>query len=154
MDKMGHKDGEMLQHSMISNSIERAQKKVEENNFGIRKRLLEYDDVTNAQRNVIYKFRNHALYGDRLAIDLDNAMYDVCQDLAKQAVQTKDTAIMRVEVAKHLAFEPQIDEALIAKGNAQAFGEELYQQAKEFYIRKMNSIREHMTCLLYTSRCV
>ena len=145
MDKMGHKDGEMLQHSMISNSIERAQKKVEENNFGIRKRLLEYDDVMNAQRNVIYKFRNHALYGDRLAIDLDNAMYDVCQDLAKQAVQTKDTAIMRVEVAKHLAFEPQIDEALIAKGNAQAFGEELYQQAKEFYIRKMNSIREHMT---------
>ncbi len=145
MDKMGHKDGEMLQHSMISNSIERAQKKVEENNFGIRKRLLEYDDVMNAQRNVIYKFRNHALYGDRLAIDLDNAMYDVCQDLAKQAVQTRDTAIMRVEVAKHLAFEPQIDEALIAKGNAQAFGEELYQQAKEFYIRKMNSIREQMT---------
>jgi preprotein translocase subunit SecA len=145
MDKMGHKEGEMLQHSMISNSIERAQKKVEENNFGIRKRLLEYDDVMNAQRNVIYKFRNHALYGDRLAIDLDNAMYDVCQDLAKQAVQTRDTAIMRVEVAKHLAFEPQIDEALIAKGNAQAFGEELYQQAKEFYIRKMNSIREQMT---------
>lgn len=145
MDKMGHKEGEMLQHSMISNSIERAQKKVEENNFGIRKRLLEYDDVMNAQRNVIYKFRNHALYGDRLAIDLDNAMYDVCQDLAKQAVQTKDTAIMRVEVAKHLAFEPQIEEALIAKGNAQAFGEELYQQAKEFYTRKMNSIREHMT---------
>lgn len=145
MDKMGHKEGEMLQHSMISNSIERAQKKVEENNFGIRKRLLEYDDVMNAQRNVIYKFRNHALYGDRLAIDLDNAMYDVCQDLAKQAVQTRDTAIMRVEVAKHLAFEPQIDEALIAKGNAQAFGEELYQQAKEFYTRKMNSIREQMT---------
>jgi preprotein translocase subunit SecA len=145
MDKMGHKEGEMLQHSMISNSIERAQKKVEENNFGIRKRLLEYDDVMNAQRNVIYKFRNHALYGDRLAIDLDNAMYDVCQDLAKQAVQTRDTAITRVEVAKHLAFEPQIDEALIAKGNAQAFGEELYQQAKEFYTRKMNSIREQMT---------
>jgi preprotein translocase subunit SecA len=89
MDKMGHKDGEMLQHSMISKSIERAQKKVEENNFGIRKRLLEYDDVMNAQRNVIYKFRNHALYGDRLAIDLDNAIYDVCHDLAVQAVQTK-----------------------------------------------------------------
>lgn len=145
MDKMGHKDGEMLQHSMISKSIERAQKKVEENNFGIRKRLLEYDDVMNAQRNVIYKFRNHALYGDRLAIDLDNAMYDVCQDLAAQAVQTKDPAVMRIEVAKHLAFEPQIEESLIVKGNAQAFGDELYQQAKEFYTRKMNSIREQMT---------
>jgi preprotein translocase subunit SecA len=145
MDKMGHKDGEMLQHSMISKSIERAQKKVEENNFGIRKRLLEYDDVMNAQRNVIYKFRNHALYGDRLAMDLDNAMYDVCQDLAIQAMQTKDSAVMRVEVAKHLAFEPMVEEALILKGNAQAFGEELYQQAKEFYIRKMNAIRENMT---------
>jgi len=145
MDKMGHKDGEMLQHSMISKSIERAQKKVEENNFGIRKRLLEYDDVMNAQRNVIYKFRNHALYGDRLAIDLDNAMYDVCHDLAAQAMQTKDSAVMKIEVAKHLAFEPQIEESLIAKGNAQAFGDELYHQAKEFYSRKMNAIREHMT---------
>ena len=145
MDKMGHKDGEVLQHSMITKSIERAQKKVEENNFGIRKRLLEYDDVMNAQRNVIYKFRNHALFGDRLAIDLDNAMYDVCHDLAAQAVKAKDVAVMKIEVAKHLAFEPEIDEALIAKGNAQAFGDTLYHQAKDFYTRKMNAIREHMT---------
>jgi preprotein translocase subunit SecA len=145
MDKMGHKDGEVLQHSMITKSIERAQKKVEENNFGIRKRLLEYDDVMNAQRNVIYKFRNHALFGDRLAIDLDNAMYDVCHDLAAQTVKAKDLAVMKIEVAKHLAFEPEIDEALIAKGNAQAFGDALYHQAKDFYTRKMNAIREHMT---------
>ncbi|MBL7713366.1 MAG: preprotein translocase subunit SecA [Chitinophagaceae bacterium] len=148
MDKMGHKEGEMLQHSMISKSIERAQKKVEENNFGIRKRLLEYDDVMNAQRNVIYKFRNHALYGERLAIDLDNAMYDVAQDLAAQATQTKDVAVFKLEVAKHLAFEPKIDESNFGKGNAQAFGDELYQQAKEFYTRKMQSIREHMTLQL------
>ncbi|MFA6151736.1 MAG: preprotein translocase subunit SecA [Chitinophagaceae bacterium] len=148
MDKMGHKEGEMLQHSMISKSIERAQKKVEENNFGIRKRLLEYDDVMNAQRNVIYKFRNHALYGDRLAIDLDNAMYEVAQDLAAQASQSKDLAVFKVEVAKHLAFEPKIDEATFGKGNAQAFGEDLYNQATEFYTRKMNSVREQMTIQL------
>lgn len=148
MDKMGHKDGEVLQHSMISKSIERAQKKVEENNFGIRKRLLEYDDVMNAQRNVIYKFRNHALYGDRLAIDLDNAMYDVCQHLAAQAAQNNDAEVMKIEVAKHLAFEPQIDMALLSKGSSQAFGEELYHQAKEFYNRKTNAIREQMTLQL------
>ncbi len=75
MDKMGYKEGEVIQHSMVTKSIERAQKKVEENNFGIRKRLLEYDDVMNKQRNVVYKKRNHALFGDRLALDLDNAFY-------------------------------------------------------------------------------
>ncbi len=75
MDKMGYKEGEVIQHSMVTKSIERAQKKVEENNFGIRKRLLEYDDVMNKQRNVVYKKRNHALFGERLALDLDNAFY-------------------------------------------------------------------------------
>ncbi|GAA4451829.1 preprotein translocase subunit SecA [Rurimicrobium arvi] len=145
MDKMGHKDGEVLQHSMISKSIERAQKKVEENNFGIRKRLLEYDDVMNAQRNMIYKFRNHALYGDRLAIDLDNAMYNVCHDITSQALQHKDADMFKLEFAKHLAFEPEIDAQLLAKGNAEAIGDEVYMQAKDFYSRKMQSIREHMT---------
>lgn len=145
MDKMGHKEGEVLQHSMISKSIERAQKKVEENNFGIRKRLLEYDDVMNAQRNVVYKFRNHALYGDRLAIDLDVAMYDVCHDLSAQAIQHKDLAMFRLEIAKHLAFEPDVEQELISKGNAQALGDVVYRQAKDFYNRKMQSIREHMT---------
>ena len=77
MDRMGYKEGEVIQHSMISKSIERAQKKVEENNFGIRKRLLEYDDVMNKQRTVIYGRRNHALFGERLALDLDNAFYSV-----------------------------------------------------------------------------
>ena len=81
MDKMGYKEGEVIQHSMVTKSIERAQKKVEENNFGIRKRLLEYDDVMNKQRNVIYKKRNHALFGDRLALDLDNAFYVVAEGL-------------------------------------------------------------------------
>src|SRR5207342_3254101 len=81
MDRMGYKEGEVIQHSMISKSIERAQKKVEENNFGIRKRLLEYDDVMNKQRNVVYSKRNHALFGERLALDLDNAFYSVAKGL-------------------------------------------------------------------------
>ena len=74
---MGYKEGEVIQHSMVTKSIESAQKKVEENNFGIRKRLLEYDDVMNNQRNVVYKKRSHALFGDRLALDLDNAFYSM-----------------------------------------------------------------------------
>jgi len=145
MDKMGHKDGEVLQHSMISRSIERAQKKVEENNFGIRKRLLEYDDVMNAQRDVIYKRRNHALFGERLSIDLDNAMYDVCQDIAATVQEVKNAESLKLEVIKHLAFEPQIDAALLAKGDTQAIGDSLYHQAKDFYTRKTQAIREHIT---------
>jgi preprotein translocase subunit SecA len=145
MDKMGHKEGEMLQHSMISKSIERAQKKVEENNFGIRKRLLEYDDVMNAQRDVIYKRRNHALWGDRLSIDLDNAMYDVCMDIAAQFEQQRDLEAFRIEVIKHLAFEPQFEQADFSKSNVQTIGDTLYHQAKDFYDRKTQSIREHMT---------
>jgi preprotein translocase subunit SecA len=84
MDKIGLKEGEMIQHSMITKSIERAQKKVEENNFGIRKRLLEYDDVMNSQREVIYKKRRHALFGDRLEVDILNTMYDVIENMVSE----------------------------------------------------------------------
>ncbi len=84
MDKMGLQEGEVIQHSLISKSIERAQKKVEENNFGIRKNLLEYDDVMNAQREVIYKRRRHALYGDRLQVDIVNMIFDTCANLVKE----------------------------------------------------------------------
>src|SRR5436305_5029736 len=90
MDRMGYKEGEVIQHSMISKSIERAQKKVEENNFGIRKRLLEYDDVMNKQRTVIYGKRNHALFGERLALDLDNAFYSVAEGLVNSFKETGD----------------------------------------------------------------
>jgi len=144
MDKMGHKDGEVLQHSMITNSIERAQKKVEENNFGIRKRLLEYDDVMNSQRDVIYKRRNHALFGDRLSIDLDNALFDVCNDLANQADETRDYEAFKIEVMKHLAMEPNISTEVFNKGNVDVVADQLFHQAKEYYTRKMNALREHM----------
>jgi preprotein translocase subunit SecA len=145
MDKMGHKDGEVLQHSMITKSIERAQKKVEENNFGIRKRLLEYDDVMNAQRDVIYKRRRHALFGDRLAIDLDNAMYDVCIDLAMQFEDNRDFEAFRIEAMKHLAVEPEMEPAEFNKGDLNVIGDRLYHQVKDFYTRKMTALREHIT---------
>src|SRR5690606_30509184 len=90
MDRFGYKEGEVIQHSMVTKSIERAQKKVEENNFGIRKRLLEYDDVMNKQRNVIYKKRNHALFGDRLALDIDNAFYLVAESLVNSFQEQLD----------------------------------------------------------------
>ena len=145
MDKMGHKEGEVLQHSMITKSIERAQTKVEENNFGIRKRLLEFDDVMNSQRDVIYKRRRHALHGDRLSIDLDNAMYDVCLDLANQFEDNRDFEAFKIEVMKHLAMEP---DASIANGfekaNMEKIGDDLYHEAKSLYTRKMTAIAENI----------
>jgi len=95
MDKMGLEEGEVIQHSMMTKSIERAQKKVEENNFGVRKRLLEYDDVMNAQREVVYKRRRHALQGERLQVDIANMVYDTCEvitDTNKAANDYKDIA--------------------------------------------------------------
>ncbi len=144
MDKMGHKDGEVLQHGMISKSIERAQRKVEENNFGIRKNLLEYDDVMNAQRDVIYKRRNHALFGDRLSIDLDNALFAVCETFAEQYALNRDKEAFNIEVMTHLAIEPEISEADMSKGDAGTIANHLYHQAKDFYTRKMNALRENM----------
>jgi preprotein translocase subunit SecA len=144
MDKMGHKDGEVLQHKMISGSIERAQRKVEENNFGVRKNLLEYDDVMNAQRDVIYKRRRHALFGERLAIDLDNAIYAACTGFAEQLVQSKDKQAFELEVMQHFAIEPELTEAEIVKGDVNAISDALYHQVKDFYTRKMAALREHV----------
>lgn len=145
MDKMGHKEGEVLQHSMITKSIERAQKKVEENNFGIRKRLLEYDDIMNAQRNGIYNRRRHALFGDRLSIDLDNAIYETSVDLALQFENNRDFDAFRMESIKQLAIEPQdITADEFAKANLEVIGDKLYHQAKDFYTRKMEALRQHI----------
>ena len=143
MDKMGHKDGEVLQHGMISKSIERAQRKVEENNFGMRKNLLEYDDVMNAQRDVIYKRRSHALFGDRLSIDLDNAIYAVCIGLAEQYAASGNVEDFKLEVLKHLMIDFEPAEAR-GNTNANVVGEQLYQQVKDFYNRKTQALREQM----------
>ena len=144
MDKMGHKDGEVLQHGMISKSIERAQRKVEENNFGMRKNLLEYDDVMNAQRDVIYKRRRHALFGERLSIDLDNAIYAVCVGLGEQYAENKDFEAFKVEVMKHLVMETDLTQDSIANADANTIGDHLYQQVKDFYHRKVTAMQEQM----------
>src|SRR5690606_15934812 len=102
MDRMGYKDGEVIQHSMITRSIERAQKKVEENAFGVRKRLLEYDDVMNAQRNAIYKKRRNALFGDRLELDVSNMFYDVAEELVNDHYRTKDYDAFEIDVIQYL----------------------------------------------------
>ncbi len=100
MDRMGLKEGEVIQHSMISKSIERAQKKVEENNFGIRKRLLEYDDVMNAQREVVYKRRRHALYGERLQVDIVNMVYDTCESIVLENKVANDYSNFEFELIR------------------------------------------------------
>ncbi|MDX2444195.1 MAG: preprotein translocase subunit SecA, partial [Bacteroidales bacterium] len=110
MDRMGLKEGEVIQHSMISKSIERAQKKVEENNFGIRKRLLEYDDVMNAQREVIYKKRKHALFGERLSVDIANMMYDVSENLTDQYHKVGDFENFSFELLRTFSVEPPFTE--------------------------------------------
>jgi preprotein translocase subunit SecA len=149
MDKMGHKDGEVLQHDMISKSIERAQTKVEENNFGIRKNLLEYDDVMNAQRDVIYKRRKHALFGERLSIDLDNAIYSLCSDYAEKFVKDGDQQAFKLDVMKHLAIEPEIADEDFTKADVNHLANLLYHQVKEFYARKMNGLREYVVPVLH-----
>ena len=111
MDRMGIKDGEVIQHSMITNSIERAQKKVEENNFGTRKKLLEYDDVMNIQREAIYKKRHHALFGDRLAVDISNMIYDVCETIVLDAQDTRNYTSFNLDLMKEFAADSPISQA-------------------------------------------
>ena len=109
MDRMGLEEGEVIQHSMITNSIERAQKKVEENNFGIRKRLLEYDDVMNAQREVIYRRRNNSLFGERLRIDISNMIYDTCENIVFANKGANDFKNFEFELIKYFSVTTEID---------------------------------------------
>lgn len=140
MDRMGLEDGEVIQHSMISKSIERAQKKVEENNFGIRKRLLEYDDVMNSQREVVYKQRRHALYGERLRVDIANMMYDVCDSLVAQHHGFTDFEDFKLELLRILSIEAPISEAEYLKLPAQEIVELIYEKAVKTYQQKVKII--------------
>jgi preprotein translocase subunit SecA len=108
MDRMGIEEGEMIQHSMITKSIERAQKKVEENNFGIRKRLLEYDDVMNTQREVIYSKRRNALFGEKLAIDISNMTYDLCEQIVSDYQEARSYQDFTMELLKTLALKVRL----------------------------------------------
>ncbi len=132
MDRMGLQEGEVIQHRMITKSIERAQKKVEENNFGIRKRLLEYDDVMNNQRTVIYNKRRNALYGDRLSIDISNMFYDTCEMLYAQLRDTGDVEEFNMEILR-------------------VFGTELPFSERELLDRRANEMVDEIYNIVYTS---
>ncbi|MDZ4070501.1 MAG: preprotein translocase subunit SecA [Sediminibacterium sp.] len=140
MDFAGYKEGEVIQHSMITKSIERAQKKVEENNFGIRKRLLEYDDVMNKQRTVVYTKRSHALFGDRLALDLDNAFYAVAEDLVNSFKEQNDHEGFRLAVIVNFGIDPSISAEELSKLSEQQLSEKLYLEAVNNYDRKKQDI--------------
>jgi preprotein translocase subunit SecA len=140
MDRLGLKEGEVIQHSMISKSIERAQKKVEENNFGIRKRLLEYDDVMNSQREVIYTKRRHALLGERLSIDLDNMMYDVCENVVDQCHNNVDFHEFSLELLRYLSIESAVSEQEYKDLNPNEIIEKVYKSARESFERKQKNI--------------
>jgi preprotein translocase subunit SecA len=140
MDKFGYKEGEVIQHSMISKSIERAQKKVEENNFGIRKRLLEYDDVMNKQRKVVYEKRNHALFGERLSLDLDNAFYSVAEGLINSFREQNDFEGFKLAVIVNFAMDTQVTKEELERGDINAVSEKLYTEAKTNYDRKLDEL--------------
>ena len=140
MDRMGIQEGEVIQHSMITKSIERAQKKVEENNFGIRKRLLEYDDVMNIQREAIYKKRRHALFGDRLAVDISNMIYDVCETVVLDTLDERDYAGFKYELLKEFATDsPFTESEFTSSGNAE-LTENLYNYIYKRYRNKCEQI--------------
>lgn len=140
MDRMGHKDGEVIQHRMVSKSIERAQKKVEENNFGIRKRLLEYDDVMNIQREAIYKKRDNALSGHRLSVDLNHMFESIVDSLVFEHKQNGDVESFRRNALSILGFDPQIDGGDFREGNVEGISDRVYSQFREFYDRKFLEI--------------
>ncbi|WP_299251039.1 preprotein translocase subunit SecA [uncultured Cytophaga sp.] len=142
MDRMGYKEGEVIQHSMISNSIERAQKKVEENNFGQRKRLLEYDNVMNAQRVVIYKRRKNALYGERLKLDILNMIYDLCEDMIFSAHPMKDYDNLKLRAITIFGVIPDLTKEQFEKQPVAVSVKSLYDEVFKHYEQKIAFAKE------------
>ena len=137
MDRMGLEEGEVIQHSMMTKSIERAQKKVEENNFGIRKRLLEYDDVMNAQREVVYKRRKHALQGDRLKLDIANMIFDTCEAIAENNKEANDFKNFEFELIKHFSITSPISQEEFKSMTYMEIASKIYQATYQYYQDKM-----------------
>ncbi|WP_405325851.1 preprotein translocase subunit SecA [Leeuwenhoekiella sp. LLG6367-2.1] len=137
MDRMGLKEGEVIQHGMISKSIERAQKKVEENNFGVRKRLLEYDDVMNAQREVIYKRRYHALFGERLRVDIANMIYDTSEVIAETNKAAQDYKNFEFELIRFFSMSSPVDQKEFESTSAKQLALKVYDAALIHYREKM-----------------
>ena len=142
MDSMGHQDGDVIQHSMISKSIERAQKKVEENNFGIRKRLLEYDDVMNKQRSTIYRKRRNALFGDRLAIDISQMIHDVCETLVADAWDAKDFEGFKMGMITTFGCESPFDENYFMQERQRVLVDKLFPVVYDHYKEKLQKVAE------------
>ena len=138
MDRMGLEEGEVIQHSMISKSIERAQKKVEENNFGVRKRLLEYDDVMNAQREVIYKRRYHALFGERLRVDLANMIFDIAEHIVETNKAAEDYKNFEFELIRNFSMSSPVSESEFKSISNQKLTSTIYKAAYKHYDDKMD----------------
>ncbi len=140
MDRMGFKEGEVLEHNMLSKSVERAQKKVEENNFGIRKRLLEYDDVMNSQRNVIYTRRRHALMGERIGLDVLNTLYDNANSLAEQYSDGGDFEEFKLDMFRTFALESPVTEEELKDFKAEKTADKIFNAALEAFKRRMDRL--------------
>ncbi|QKJ31598.1 preprotein translocase subunit SecA [Mucilaginibacter mali] len=140
MVRMGIEDGEVIQHSMISKSIERAQKKVEENNFGIRKRLLEYDDVMNSQRTVIYAKRKNALFGDRLDVDINNTIFDVVEDIVTEYKEQNNYEGFHIEMIRVFSVDVDSSQEEFAGMSANQLVDQTFALVNEFYKRKAEGI--------------
>ncbi|MCR4032236.1 MULTISPECIES: preprotein translocase subunit SecA [Flavobacterium] len=136
MDRMGLKEGEVIQHSMMTKSIERAQKKVEENNFGVRKRLLEYDDVMNSQREVVYKRRRHALFGERLKLDIANMLYDTCELIVSNNKVANNFKGYEFDLIRYFGITSPISEADFLKLSDIEVTGKVYKEALAFYTEK------------------
>ncbi len=142
MDRLGLKEGEVISHSMVTSSIERAQKKVEENNFGIRKRLLEYDNVMNSQRDVIYRRRKNALFGERLQLDILNMLFDTCEDLVNNGKAGESLDGLKMSVLTSLGLDFAITQEEFEGSEAAALTEKLYHQALHHYEAKNKMVAQ------------
>ena len=142
MDRLGLEEGEVIQHGMITRSIERAQKKVEENNFGIRKKLLEYDDVMNSQREVIYKRRRHALFGERLKLDIANMFFETAENIVEGAQEAKDYDGFEMELVRAFSIASPVNEEEFLNTNAGVLTNQVFEQAIQHYNKKSGRIAE------------
>lgn len=142
MVRMGIEEGEVIQHSMITKSIERAQRKVEENNFGVRKRLLEYDDVMNSQRSVIYSKRKNALFGERLDVDLNNTIFDVVEDISSEYKEESNYEGFQMEIIRIFSVNPEITEREFSEHNINNLTDRIFEKIEDFYHRKSEAIAQ------------
>ncbi len=142
MDRLGLQEGEVIQHSMITKQIEKAQKKVEENHFGTRKHLLEYDDVMNSQREAIYEKRRHALFGERLSIDINNMMYDLGESLIEKFQEGNDYEGLKLEVLSTMGIDLPFEEDEFKRGKLEVLSKKLFDKALEVYNNKTRVIGE------------